>query len=351
MRFEDTYNWSMDEKLEELEALFKSIYEKEHYLHLERPHELKYYTSVSVIQHALALLVDPIRQMPLQEHLVEKSFFSEEQDIELYRHMRYLPCNWHSHDFLEIVCIVQGECTHYIAEQELNMQEGDICIVAPDTKHAISVFHDDSIILNILIRVSTFETSFFGTLIDNNVLSRFFNRMLYDSPMYPYLYFQTGHDQRLFNFIGYAYEEAGRERQYKRQMMNAIITGMFAMLLRNHGANVIASGLESLDKDKNLFYILKYMQEHYETVTLQEMAEFFNYSERQIQRLITNATGISFRYNILRLKMNQAGRLLAHSDLPVAEIAESIGYTDTRNFRKIFKKYYGVTPTEYREKN
>lgn len=187
-------------------------------------------------------------------------------------------------------------------------------------------------------------------MIDDNVLSRFFNRTLYDSPIYPYLYFRTGQDQGLFNFIGYAYREACRKSQYKRQMMNSIITGMFTMLLRNHGTNVIAPGLEPLDKDKNLFYILKYMQEHYETITLQEMAAFFHYSERQIQRLVTNATGISFSANILRLKMNQAGRLLARSDMPVTEIAESVGYTDARNFRRIFKKYYGVTPTEYREK-
>ena len=146
------------------------------------------------------------------------------------------------------------------------MQEGDICIVAPDTRHAISAFHDDSIVLNILIRISTFETAFFGTLVDNNVLSRFFNRALYDFPNYPYLYFQTGHDQRVINFIGYAYEESRGKSQYKRQMMNNIITGMFVMLLRNHGTNVIALGLESLDKDKNLLYILKYMQEHYDTV-------------------------------------------------------------------------------------
>lgn len=98
-----------------------------------------------------------------------------------------LPCNWHSHNFLEIICVISGNCTNYIANQKLEMSEGDVCILAPDTTHAISVFSDDSIILNIL--------------------SRFFNRTLYHSGPHPYLYFKTGHDQKLFNFIGYAYEE------------------------------------------------------------------------------------------------------------------------------------------------
>lgn len=349
MRFEGAYSWSLDGELDEMEVVFKSIYEKNASLHFEQPHKLEYYTSAK--QSVFEFLPNPVRQMMMEESLEENSFFQEGQDIELYRHQRYLPCLWHSHDFLEVVCVIQGGCTHYIADQELKMHEGDICIVAPNTMHAVSVFYDDGIILNILIRISTFETVFFGTLTDNTVLSRFFNRVLYGSTIYPYLYFKAGHDQRLFNFIGYAYEEACGKGQYKKQMLNSIITGMFVMLLRNHEKKVIVPGLEPLDKDQNLFYILNYMQKHYDTVTLQEIAAFFNYSERKIQRLVISVTGINFSANILRLKMDQAGRLLMQSDMSVTAIAEKVGYTDSRNFRRLFKKYYGMTPTKYREKS
>ncbi|MCI9441257.1 MAG: AraC family transcriptional regulator [Ruminococcus sp.] len=36
--------------------------------------------------------------------------------------------------------------------------------------------------------------------------------------------------------------------------------------------------------------------------------------------------------------------------MSVTEVAENVGYTDVRNFRRIFKRYYGVTPTKYRDK-
>lgn len=346
MHFFAYHNWSLDDGLEDIELIFKSLYEKNRSLMLEFPHGRDTYTSI--VELASKMSDSSIPQKLLQERLEEESFVDADNDIELYRHLRYLPCFWHSHAFLEIICVIQGSCKHYIAEREIDMQKGDICIVAPDTRHAISVFTDESIILNILIRTSTFETAFFGTLIDDNVLSRFFNHTLYHSKTYPYLFFRTGYDQRLFNFVGYAYEEACEKHYYKKRMMNSIISGFFIMLLRNHGTNVIVSELESIDQDKNLVYILKYMQEHYNTISLSDMAAFFNYSERQIQRLIISATGMNFSANILKLKMTQAERLLSKSNMPIGEIAKNLGYTDPRNFRQTFKKYYNQTPTDYR---
>lgn len=77
MRFVGSYNWCVDEKLEEMEVIFRSIYEKNASSHLEEPHELGYYTSV--MQHAFALLPAPVRRMLCEERLEENSFFSAEQ--------------------------------------------------------------------------------------------------------------------------------------------------------------------------------------------------------------------------------------------------------------------------------
>ena len=46
--------------------------------------------------------------------------------------------------------------------------------------------------------------------------------------------------------------------------------------------------------------------------------------------------------------MKQSARLRSHPDRPVAAIAEELGYSDTGNFRAVFKKYYGITPMEFR---
>ena len=98
-------------------------------------------------------------------------------------------------------------------------------------------------------------------------------------------------------------------------------------------------------------YILRYMQANFKTVSLKELSNLFNYSERQLQRIIQSATGHTFIENIQNQKMKLASELLIHSTLSVSEISERIGFQSLNNFRKIFFKYFNMTPAEYRRAN
>lgn len=345
MKFTDHYTHEINTELRPLEIVFKSLYEQNPSRELNLPHEVL--SSQDILLQASRAIPHPLPEL-LATTLKEDSFFHKDLDCEIYQHLRYLPCTWHTHAFLEVVCVMEGSCTNYILEQTIPMKTGDICIIAPDTPHAISAFSDDSVIFNIILRTSTFETAFFGTLSDNDILSDFFMRTLYNSKTHPFLLFSTNGDTETLNYVGYAYDEYRGNRQYKKRMLNSIINAFFILLLRNHGANVFVPTVTDSDKEQNLVYILKYMQEHFTTISLKELAAFFNYSERQLQRIIKTSTGMSFSENILKLKMNHAARLLSNPDLPITAVAEELGYSDAGNFRAVFKKYYSVTPMEFR---
>lgn len=335
-------------EMSELETVFRSLWKEHPDLGLDLPHRQEYYTEI--LKLADKRTSHPFPSLLLNTRLDEASFFRENFDTELYRHLRYLPAILHSHAFLEIVCVVEGSCTNYVLQQELHMKKGDICIIAPETEHAVSAFSDECILINILLRVSTFEKAFFGVLSENDILSDFFMRTLYHSKTHPYLYFRTGDDQELFDYVLYAYQEFLGNHQYKERFLNNIISAFFIILLRNHGSDVIVPEIDTEGNDENVIFILKYMQENYSTVTLSSLAEFFNYSERQIQRIIKKSTGISFSENIQKLKMKHAAQLLMDPDRSVSAVAEDLGYSDVGNFRHIFKKYYGMSPAEYRSR-
>lgn len=347
MLFKNAFPQQM--KMNDLEKTLKQLHGQFPERNLQRPHSSEYVSDI--LKLASQRSGNSFPNKLLENRLEEDLFFRSKYDTELYRHLRYLPAILHSHSFLEIVCVIDGNCINYIQEQELQMRKGDICIIAPETTHAISAFSDDCIIINIILRISTFEKAFFGVLSENDILSDFFTRSLYHSKTHPYLFFRTGGDQEVFDYVLYAYREFLRNHQYKERFLNNIVGAFFIILLRNHGSNVIIPEVDSQGHDENVVFILKYMQENYKTITLKELAEFFNYSERQIQRIIKNSTGASFSNNIQKLKMRQAARLLLTPDLSVSDIAEELGYMDPGNFRHIFKKYYGMTPAEYREQN
>ena len=57
----------------------------------------------------------------------------------------------------------------------------------------------------------------------------------------------------------------------------------------------------------------------------------------------------SFFDYLTRLRMREARQLLSSTGLPVADIAERVGYTSDLSFVKAFKKLHGLTPRAYRD--
>ncbi|MFR2823571.1 MAG: hypothetical protein ACLTCQ_02495 [Enterocloster bolteae] len=69
--------------------------------------------------------------------------------------------------------MVKGHCSQDVGKDRIEMEEGDFCLLAPDTIHSVSVF-DNSLLVNILVRRSTFEDIFFNMLRGHKHDSHFF---------------------------------------------------------------------------------------------------------------------------------------------------------------------------------
>lgn len=61
--------------------------------------------------------------------------------------------------------------------------------------------------------------------------------------------------------------------------------------------------------------------------------------------------GVSPQHYLINLRMNQAISLLLNSDYSIQMISNAIGYSDSLNFSKAFKKHYGVNPSQFRAEN
>jgi transcriptional regulator GlxA family with amidase domain len=73
-----------------------------------------------------------------------------------------------------------------------------------------------------------------------------------------------------------------------------------------------------------------------------------NLSERQLSRIFRAGTGTSILAYLTRLRMNHAMQLLLHSELPIKQVAASVGYPDTHYFTTLFGRHTRTTPGEYR---
>ena len=80
------------------------------------------------------------------------------------------------------------------------------------------------------------------------------------------------------------------------------------------------------------------------------MASELNVNSNYLSQIIKKKTDLRFIDLLLKKRMETAKLLLLDTNLPIKEIAISVGYNQISYFRQIFKNYYGATPTVYRNK-
>ncbi|MCR4744787.1 MAG: AraC family transcriptional regulator [Lachnospiraceae bacterium] len=307
--------------------------------------------SVDEVHDILDIAYDNMMTAKEFEDAHEYNFIDKNLDCSLVRHMRYNPATWHKHEFFEILYVIHGSCKNYFSDHPIQMHKGDICISAPGSSHAVSAFNDSDIMLNILIRKTTFERYFMGLMEEDDILSSFFYRALYQKNKIPYILFHSGNDSTLKYIIGRALKDFRGSRRFKRQFLNTCLSEFFIELLRSYEHTVETSDFKRNGLSENTVFLLRYIQQHYKDISLKDLSEFFNYSERQLQRILFKATGKNFMEIVQYQKMKSAEKMLTETNLSVEQICEESGYQSPNNFRRIFKNIHGITPHKFREIN
>ena len=95
---------------------------------------------------------------------------------------------------------------------------------------------------------------------------------------------------------------------------------------------------------------MQYVRTHMEEpIAVGELAAQVGVSPEHLTRLFRKATGCSLKEYLIREKIEASKMLLVTTGLSVTEIAGHVGYGNYNNFNKIFKKYEGCSPAEYRK--
>lgn len=95
---------------------------------------------------------------------------------------------------------------------------------------------------------------------------------------------------------------------------------------------------------------IDYINEHYsEPLTLNEVAEHTYVTTFYISRMFKKELGISFIDYLNDIRIEKAKELLKDVRYKSYEVASLVGIPDPHYFSKLFKKYSGISPSEYRE--
>lgn len=94
---------------------------------------------------------------------------------------------------------------------------------------------------------------------------------------------------------------------------------------------------------------LQYIKEHYtENITVADVARHIGYSESYFGYAFKKKYKMSIGQYIRELQLAKSKDLLENTSFSVASVASYVGFDDSNYFSALFKKYFGLSPKEYR---
>lgn len=106
-------------------------------------------------------------------------------------------------------------------------------------------------------------------------------------------------------------------------------------------------------RQASLTAVVDYIDQHLRrSIGLQELAQFLQLSPSRTGHLIKEQFNLTVPQLITRQRLSRAARMLAEGDtsITIANIGQSVGIDDQGYFTRVFKKTYGITPSQYRQR-
>ncbi len=105
------------------------------------------------------------------------------------------------------------------------------------------------------------------------------------------------------------------------------------------------------DRDPVTAFVKEYLEAHYmEEITLDRMAEKLDITGGYLSTYFKEKTGMNFVDYVNDVRVRKARELLDRSPgLKIQDVAARVGYQNLNSFNRMFKKFTGLTPSEYRK--
>lgn len=146
---------------------------------------------------------------------------------------------------------------------------------------------------------------------------------------------------------------AGERRKYSLELLNAETLKDFQEYFAYLLVAFKQYRMEKGDEREISVKTRQYIQMHFSNpqMSLSYVAEAMSISPSYLTKLYKEKYDTSVVSDITRFRLEKAKELLTNSKLSINEIAERTGFSNSNVFIKVYKKYEGVTPGEYRKQN
>lgn len=147
-----------------------------------------------------------------------------------------------------------------------------------------------------------------------------------------------------------------RERLKFAARLAASLLESWGLPEERYRAETVGPLWASPEKYRNLPVLIRsavhHVQKHYfEPLQIQQIAETLSVHPVHLGRTFKKAVGCDLMEYIHRVRVDHARQRLKQSELSITEICYEVGFQEKSHFGRIFKKFVGLSPGEYRRQN
>jgi AraC-like DNA-binding protein len=263
------------------------------------------------------------------------------------------PVTSHAHDFVEIVLIAKGSCTHRYHNTEVRLIPGDLFVVLPHETHSYEI-NEDVIIYNCIfydqaLKDDWNELRHIGGIFDMLVVEPLYRT---ESSSQEIMHLKPGELTFAENIMNKMFEEQNDRLAGYILAQKAYLILLLTFMSRIWVKQVNLDSQEHIGKRDLLTEALKFLETNYESdIQITDLALKVFMSPQRFRKVFKDLTGMNPLDYINAIRINRAVDLLKDSRLSISEVAQQIGILDTNYFSRLFKIRTGCTPSEYRKKH
>lgn len=263
--------------------------------------------------------------------------FPPGREVVLRRHTRFLPEYPHCHAFLEVEALVAGSCVQTVGGRRVPMRAGDVVLIAPGTYHAVGVFDESSVLLNVLVKQDVVGTALAFGAREGGPLAPFVASLRQGAQDQGAVLLPHAEDS--FGDLADLWEERDGVRQVLRFSLWCV------SLFRNPSPRMLVKGDAG---SRRLGEILTLVRERPGSVSLAQLADRYGLTPSYLSGLIHRRTGLSFSRLVAESRMEKACALLSAGEAGNKEVAAALGL-ETARFCRFFRQWSGTSPQAWRK--
>lgn len=267
--------------------------------------------------------------------------------IQIRKHTRFVHFPRHTHNYVEVIYMCKGQTTHRINEEEVILTEGELLFLNQNSTQEVFPAGREDIAVNFIILPEFFDQALIMIGEEQNLIKDFVIDCLRgEEKQVSYLHFRVEEVLPIQNLVENLLWTI-MNRQLNKRKIHQNTMGLLLLNLMNHTDKVIVGNQRG--EQEITLTIFRYIEEHYKSGQLSELAKDLHYDVHALSRMIKKMTNYTYTELVQKKRLDQAAYLLQHTKLAVSDIGLAVGYDNLSYFHRIFKERYEMSPKKYRD--